>query len=201
MNENINLCEILKEHEGETFYSPIYGNINLTKIYDDFVETNRCAFDKLGKFSHNGECMLFPSKDQQDWNKWVEEQKNKVPKTWEECYKILGKGEYIDTYCCISKNIRLTFPEKTNKNMLPIGLGKPMIALMQLLVCREVYRQGWKPDWSKSDNKYVIMNYRGIISTENYSFMNYVLSFQSMEIRDKFLENFRDLIEEAKELI
>lgn len=38
----------------------------------------------------------------------------------------------------------------------------------------------------------------GMTSARN---ANYILSFQSKEIRDKFLENFRDLIEEAKELI
>lgn len=32
MNENINLCEILKGHEGEVFYSPVLGNVTLTYI-------------------------------------------------------------------------------------------------------------------------------------------------------------------------
>ena len=34
-----------------------------------------------------------------------------------------------------------------------------------------------------------------------YLFNSKVLSFQSEEIRDQFLENFKELIEEAKELI
>lgn len=29
MNENINLSKILKGHEGETFYSPTFGNSKL----------------------------------------------------------------------------------------------------------------------------------------------------------------------------
>lgn len=33
MNENINLCEILKGHEGETFWNPLVGNIELLKDY------------------------------------------------------------------------------------------------------------------------------------------------------------------------
>lgn len=131
----------------------------------------------------------------------LKEVKKELPKTWEECYTKLGKGEYISNLSTISNIVELIKPDNNNKNMLPAGLGKPMLAFCQLLVNRNAYRDGWEPDWTKGDNKYVIMNYRGIISTENYSFMSYVLSFQSMEIRDKFLENFRDLIEEAKELI
>lgn len=99
MNENINLCEILKGHEGETFYSPAYGNlvfkhiqdistgnnkiIHLIFTYDSNI--NKCTYSVLflpnGTLNYGGECMLFPSKDQRDWNKWVEEQKLKVPKT------------------------------------------------------------------------------------------------------------------------
>ena len=29
--KEINLCEILKGHEGEFFYSPLYGNVKLVK--------------------------------------------------------------------------------------------------------------------------------------------------------------------------
>lgn len=100
MNDNINLCEILKGHNGETFYSPMYGEVKL-------ISTDGFTFPSNSKYpitieringhdvsilcpnghylnEDKGECMLFPSKDQRDWNKWVEEQKPKVPKTWSE---------------------------------------------------------------------------------------------------------------------
>lgn len=111
------------------------------------------------------------------------ESKKELPKTWEECIAKIKDLEY-------------------NVNDVPKGLGKPMLALCQLLVCREVYRQGWKPDWTKgTENKYCIINNFNEIQPTNYCFVDRVLSFQSAEIRDEFLENFRDLIEEAKELI
>lgn len=105
MNENINLCEILKGHEGETFYNPLLGNIKLAYITDEYIVFSyNLDLDELF-IKHNGnskntdELAVFPSKDQRDWNKWIEEQKSKVPKTWDElieqnkceCY-ILGKG-------------------------------------------------------------------------------------------------------------
>lgn len=94
MNENINLCEILKGHEGETFYSPCYGFVYFKEIRSEYPFPICCInkydsninFTKYGKISvnENTECVIFPSKDQRDWNKWTEEQKPKVPKIWNE---------------------------------------------------------------------------------------------------------------------
>lgn len=63
------------------------------------------------------------------------------------------------------------------------------------------YRQGWKPDWKSSSDKYIIENFHNKLHKECYSNIARILSFQSEEVRYAFLENFRDLIEEAKELI
>lgn len=132
----------------------------------------------------------------------LKESKKELPKTWEECIAKIKDLEYISSNGGIYKldfNVG-TVDDKINN--IPIGLGKPILALMQLLVCREVYRHGWKPDWEKgTENKYCIINYFSEIQPTDYCFTDRVLSFQSAEIRDQFLENFRDLIEEAKELI
>ena len=141
--------------------------------------------------------------DKVDGNKIIlKEDKEKLPKTWEECIAKIKDLEYISSNGGIYKldfNVG-TVDDKINN--IPIGLGKPMLALMQLLVCREVYRQGWKPDWTKgTENKYCIINDFSEIQPINYCFVDRVLSFQSAEIRDQFLENFKDLIKEAKELI
>ena len=92
MNKNINLCEILKGHEGETFYSPIFGNLTLFAINFQIleftsIENDTVAIESSGKFYNKAdEICVFPSKDQRDWNKWIEGQKPKVPKTWSELY-------------------------------------------------------------------------------------------------------------------
>lgn len=128
--------------------------------------------------------------------------KKELPKTWEECCELLGKGEFIDTASDIINIDNIINVGSSFKNALPIGLGKPMLALCQLLVCREVYRKGWKPDWTDANEiKYCIERVENYITKETYELTATVLSFQSAEIRDEFLENFRDLIEEAKELI
>lgn len=130
----------------------------------------------------------------------LKESKKELPKTWEGCYKQLGCGEFVDNICDINGS-KLICPTSINRNALPFGLGKPVLALCQLLVCRAVYRQGWKPDWKITNEKYCIIQIEGKITTLNNQVISRVLSFQSEEVRDKFLGNFRDLIEEAKELI
>ena len=89
---NLNLCEILKGHEGEIFYSPLYGNMTFVEIRKGYaypliftLKGKDYYLTSNGKFNlDNAECLIFPSKDQRDWNKWIEEQKPKTPKTWKE---------------------------------------------------------------------------------------------------------------------
>lgn len=131
----------------------------------------------------------------------LKEAKKELPKTWEECIAKVENLEFINRIGDIEKakfDLQVAF---NHRNDVPKGLGKPLLALCQLLVCREVYRQGWKPDWDDKKAKYVIgCEYNNIYKDKMYNLQS-LLSFQSEEVRDKFLENFRDLIEEAKELI
>lgn len=132
----------------------------------------------------------------------LKESKKELPKTWEECIAKIKDLEYIGSNGDMYEVHFNVGTVSDHMNDIPIGLGKPMLALMRLLVCREVYRQDWKPDWTNAnENKYCIINDSNKIQTPMYVFVSRVLSFQSTEIRDKFLENFKDLIEEAKELI
>lgn len=129
-----------------------------------------------------------------------------LPKTWEECFNIYYEThevEYIDDSSeIVAVRYSKILCSSYDRNIIPKGICKPMLALMQLLVCREVYRDGWKPDWTdKSSVKYEIYNERSEIQRCLGHTVNTILSFQSKEVRDQFLENFKDLIEEAKELI
>lgn len=85
MNENIDLTKILKDcPEGEKFWSKIHGEVTFCGINTEGlrtnypIETKDCSswlrhFTKGGKISeqHQGECILVPSKDQQDWSKFI----------------------------------------------------------------------------------------------------------------------------------
>ena len=86
MNENLNLVEILKGCKpGTIFYSPLFGEViyrniskkNMFPINVDYYDNDRkvltASFCKDGRYLNlgNGECMLFPSKDQRDWSKFT----------------------------------------------------------------------------------------------------------------------------------
>ena len=80
MEKKINLVEILQQcPSGTKLYSPIFGDVYLDKIRPHLAivvttdkEQGKIKEEFLydGRYGMNGECMLFPSKDQRDWSKF-----------------------------------------------------------------------------------------------------------------------------------
>lgn len=106
MNENLDLTKILYGcPEGTEFYNTVYGKVKFL-----LVDMNRklpivvSTYDNLifnlpkdGKLisTRDGECTLFPSKDQRDWSKFKRfwdkiEIKKFDPKTLQPFDKVLG---------------------------------------------------------------------------------------------------------------
>ena len=74
--------------------------------------------------------------------------------------------------------------------------------MQQLRLLRDCYNDGWKADWSDEDSvKYNVYFSHCGTSTAQTSHVTRFLNFKTAELRDKFLENFKDIIEEAKELL
>lgn len=69
--------------------------------------------------------------------------------------------------------------------------------------CRNAWWKilNWKPDWEGNECVYSINYYRGKILKSTSIGTNHILAFPTEETIDKFLETFKDLIEEAKELL
>lgn len=76
----MNIAEILKYcPKGTKLYCTLCGNAELGEITNigtivirkvvDAISTSY-TLDYEGRYSHSGECVLFPSKDQRDWNKF-----------------------------------------------------------------------------------------------------------------------------------
>ena len=74
-------------------------------------------------------------------------------------------------------------------------------ALRRLLFLRDYYNEGWQPDWNDSSNKHCIVLYKGEFTIVAYSFTFEVLHFKSIEVRDKFLKEQKELLEVAKPLL
>ena len=87
--------------------------------------------------------------------------------------------------------------------LVPSGMHGAVSALCKLLIYRNAWWQklGWKPDGKEDTIKYCIVNKRGSIALLMTDVNHFILTFPTEEVRDKFAETFKDLIEEAKELL
>lgn len=73
-----NLIEILRNApKGLKLYSPIYGEVTLSDVQPcsvyvkcESISPKEIMFDECGRKTEKGECLLFPSKENRDWNGW-----------------------------------------------------------------------------------------------------------------------------------
>ena len=126
MNENLDLTKILEGcPKGTKFYSPLFGEVELSYIYGcrigiacgrmnrlyifnaagkyEMIEM-RCS-DSRGNYYYSDECLLFPSKDQRDWSKferfWDKPKKERFdPKTLQPYDKVLAKDGFSSKWTC-----------------------------------------------------------------------------------------------------
>ena len=135
-----------------------------------------------------------------------EDIKPKLPKTWIEfCNQNkIRKGEIFFNDVCdmidgrAFGDIRDSY---IDRNILPSEqAAKQHLALMQLHQLRDCYRQGWIPTVDKVSFG-IIRRVGGDLDTYRFTYSSRFLLFQSEEIAQEFLNNFRDLIEQAGDLI
>lgn len=199
MNENINLCKILKGHEGEAFYSPVSGYAILKEITNDYLRIKSggkiIKLYKDGKYDIHGECMLFPYKDQRDWNKWDKENNLKVPKTWSD-YIIANRDNFdkgIYDYCI---DISGTGNNGWTRRNTPIE--KSALALLKIHQLIEVGYGGnvtndeWLDRYTNNTVKYVIISNDDngnflVIETQN-NHMRTNPAFHTKEQAEEFLK-------------
>jgi len=89
-----------------------------------------------------------------------------------------------------------------NKNTWPTKEeADAALALSQLCQWRDKYNEGWKPNWDNNDAKNVIYVASNELTKDSARNYQHVLAFKSREIRDKFFNDFEELIEVAKPLL
>lgn len=126
MNENIDLTKILKNcPKGTKLYSSIWGEIYFEKVHEGdrhpITATTKgsciATFTKEGFHyaDEDGECILFPSKEQRDWNKfsapWYKKEKFD-PKTLKPFDKVLSFWDntwWCDFFSHVNENNKPRF--------------------------------------------------------------------------------------------
>lgn len=148
MNENLDLTKILDGcPAGTEFYHLIFGQVALREIIDDeypiivepIINTTRSSLTKGGRLNakYDGECLLYPSKYQRDWSKfvrfWDEPDVSKFDvETFHPFDKVLVRDYYNerwrvdifgfilnDCICCCTTNWRYCIPyNEETKNLI-----------------------------------------------------------------------------------
>ena len=117
--------------------------------------------------------------------------KSQYPKDYKECCKVLAYegGATVIGYDAVLLNnfqkLKLCRDAYWKIGGKQMGLDKP-----------------WEPDWNNDDEtKFCIYTTQNMISLDIFGVDNRILAFPTEEMRDAFFENFKDLINNAKELL
>lgn len=152
-NQELNLVELLKDcPKGTKFYSPMFGYVFLSAVKTNKIEITIQDDDNAkittsikanGYFNSNfsdDECMLFPSKDQRDWNVWKAEQKE------EHQYRV---GDYVIDN---RDNALYHITELTSKDEVMIG-SLTMVSFFQISKKHLTKVDKFDPKWLKPFDK------------------------------------------------
>ena len=114
MNELVDLTKILKV--GDKVYSVIFGkNIEILKISKNgsyCIDSTEGLFTEFGQYKPLGECLIFPSKTQRDWKKYIKDLENEKRRS-----ELLDKA--IKDYPIGTKINTITFVGKAEVTGIP----------------------------------------------------------------------------------
>ena len=122
---------------------------------------------------------------------------SRLPKTWDEyCAK---HGEVGDK---IKASLNTAYMTINRYVFSDCKQAQAHIAKMKLHLLRDDYRNGWKPDWEDAGElKYLILKFGNKLDVIEITTTVSFLAFQDERQANEFLTNFRELIEEAGDLI
>lgn len=198
-------CEVNKETNND-MYSSMFASLDMSKDCPKApILSNRYDYaeGKCGYVIPDGyefDCI----KEGFQTEIILKPKKTKYPETYEECCKVLG----------ISYRTQLSYtnPDVERGNTYLTKEKQLLDSFMKLRICRNAYwkivgeemglGQPWEPDWTDGEQlKYSIYNLMNIIEKDCWCSSNVILAFLTAEMRDAFYENFKDLIEQCKELL
>ena len=125
MNENLNLVEILKNcPKGTKLYSTVFGEVKFESIHNSsclikYKTITGRSFDVTyeGKMfaGYDGECTLFPSREERDWSKFKPRKNRFDPKTLRPYNRVIARDEENATWRATlfshyNKDDRVSYP-------------------------------------------------------------------------------------------
>ena len=139
-----------------------------------------------------------------DGKTYAVRKKPKYPKTYAECCDIL----HIETNRIIEYDDCLGYRDITQYD---INLLTQLRCFRKIRICRDAYwkiageelglDEPWKPDMSKDEFSYAISYQFRYVQKNEIRYKNAILVFPTKEMRDTFYDNFKEEIENCKELL
>ena len=123
-------------------------------------------------------------------------------RSWEEyCKKMEGKDSYyydglfekVKSSKFGSSPLLAEFEDKEDIEVL--------VAFCKLFHLRRDWVGDWKPDWKKTKYKFSIITKSNNVCQGINTTLSRSMSFPTAEMRDDFLDCFKDLLEQAKSLL
>lgn len=123
------------------------------------------------------------------------------PNTWEKCFS-KETVSCVDNHSCILSEFNVKPSQFTKNRVNTKAQAQAILALTQLLMCRDAYRNGWNPDLSQKRQirRASLIVEHGEWSQAYYWSQAEIFSFEKKEQAQAFLENFKDLLEQVKPL-
>ena len=127
---------------------------------------------------------------------------NKRARSWKEyCEKMKGKNSYFYNNA-IRRIVDSQFgSEPVLSEFEDMEDVETLEAFSKLLRLRKDWVGEWKPNWQDEIKKFAICNYCDEVIADVVYNISYSLSFPTKEMRDEFLDCFKDLLEQAKSLL
>ena len=120
-----------------------------------------------------------------------------LPMSWEELGEV--EGYFIYEHSGINVHPVIDKAVAYNRNLFPTKEeAEAMRAMAQLCQLRDRWNGGWKANFTDDTDKYCICYYGCKLEKSTFNHTYNPMAFKTKELRDEFMETFKDLLDEAK---
>lgn len=138
-------------------------------------------------------------KENSTFEKIIFKEKKGLPMSWKDLGKV--KGWYVTSMGFVYE-LGEEEANRSNKGTWPTKeLAEAALALSQLLQLMDRWNGDWKADWNNDEEKFCLYVTYGNVNICESVCEQYALAFPNKDVRNKFYNTFKDLIETAKPLL
>lgn len=138
---------------------------------------------------------------------FTESELNPFPKSWEEYCKINPYVNRYEDFLITLDGSVTTVPQRYFRSGALFAIPSEkralkFLTLNKLLQIRDYYNQGWKPDWTNTQQKkYIIGSAHNKLFIDEFLNLSHIFTFKTKELCEEFFNNFKEDLEFIKEFL